>query len=92
MNDAVFERLAHLLGPEGVERDPKGLPRAVPESDDALALVCQAAQDEGWRFRLEGNASWLPAVHSMSLKKTSACFNAGWIRAKKRSAKWSSRT
>jgi len=61
MNDAVFERLAHLLGPEGVERDPKGLPRAVPESDDALALVCQAAQDEGWRFRLEGNASWLPA-------------------------------
>lgn len=61
MKDAVFERLAHLLGPEGVERDPKGLPRAVPESDDALALVCQAAQDEGWRFRLEGNASWLPA-------------------------------
>jgi len=60
MNDAVFRRLAHLLGPEGVERDPRGLPRAVPESDDALALVCQAAQDEGWRFRLEGNGSWLP--------------------------------
>lgn len=61
MKDAIFGRLVHLLGPEGVERDPKGLPRAVPESDDALALVCQAAQDEGWRFRLEGNASWLPA-------------------------------
>lgn len=61
MKDAIFERLVHLLGPEGVERDPKGLPRAVPESDDALALVCQAAQDEGWRFRLEGKASWLPA-------------------------------
>ncbi len=60
MKDPIFERLVHLLGPEGVERDPKGLPRAVPESDDALALVCQAAQDEGWRFRLEGNASWLP--------------------------------
>jgi FAD/FMN-containing dehydrogenase len=60
MNNAVFQRLAHLLGPEGVERDPRGLPRAVPESDDALALVCQAAQDEGWRFRLEGAGSWLP--------------------------------
>ncbi len=60
MTDAVFQRLAHLLGPGGVERDSRGLPRAVPESDDALALVCQAAQDEGWRFRLEGNGSWLP--------------------------------
>jgi FAD/FMN-containing dehydrogenase len=61
MSDAVFQRLARLLGPEGVERDPRGLPRAVPESDDALALVCQTAQDEGWRFRLEGNGSWLQA-------------------------------
>jgi len=60
MTDAVFQRLARLLGPEGVERDPRGLPRAVPESDDALALICQAAQDEGWHFRLEGHGSWLP--------------------------------
>lgn len=60
MSDLVYQRLARLLGPGGVERDSHGLPRAVPESDDALALVCQAAQDEGWRVRLEGNASWLP--------------------------------
>jgi glycolate oxidase FAD binding subunit len=59
MSDVVFDRLQHLLGPEGVERDPHGLPRAVPESDDALALVCQAALHEGWKFRLEGRASWL---------------------------------
>ncbi|MBP9198565.1 MAG: FAD-binding oxidoreductase, partial [Gemmatimonadales bacterium] len=59
MTDAVWQRLTRLLGPEGVERDPRGLPRAVPESDDALALVCQAAQDEGWRMRLEGRGSWL---------------------------------
>jgi glycolate oxidase FAD binding subunit len=59
MSDAVFERLRLLLGPEGVERDPRGLPRAVPESDDAMALVCQAAQDAGWHCRLEGSASWL---------------------------------
>ncbi len=60
MTDAVWQRLSRLLGPEGVERDPRGLPRAVPESDDALALVCQAARDEGWRVRLEGRGSWLP--------------------------------
>jgi FAD/FMN-containing dehydrogenase len=60
MREAVFDRLRNLLGPEGVERDPRGLPRAVPESDDALALVCQAAQDERWRFRLEGRGSWIP--------------------------------
>lgn len=61
MNHAVSERLTRLLGPEGVERDPRGLPRAVPESDDALVLVCQAALDEGWKIRIEGNGSWLPA-------------------------------
>jgi FAD/FMN-containing dehydrogenase len=60
VSNALFDRLRLLLGPEGVERDPRGLARAVPESDDALALVCQAAQDEGWRFRLEGRGSWLP--------------------------------
>jgi FAD/FMN-containing dehydrogenase len=59
MSDAIFTRLTALLGPEGVERDARGLPRAVPDTDDALVLVCQAAQQEGWRFRLEGNASWL---------------------------------
>lgn len=60
MNEPVLERLRQLLGPEGIERDPRGLPRAVPESDDALALVCQAAQDENWRLRVEGQGSWLP--------------------------------
>jgi FAD/FMN-containing dehydrogenase len=72
MSDAVFDRLRALLGPEGVERDPRGLPRAVPESDDALALVCQAAQQEGWRFRLEGRGSWLaidaPADFALSTR------------------------
>lgn len=60
MSNRAFERLRNLLGPEGVERDPHGLPRAVPESDDALALVCQTAQVEGWKARVEGQGSWLP--------------------------------
>src|SRR5690242_6871637 len=59
MSDAIFDRLRHLLGPEGVERDQDGMPRAVPESDDAMALVCQAAHDAAWRCRLEGGGSWL---------------------------------
>jgi FAD/FMN-containing dehydrogenase len=61
VSNAVTERLTRLLGPEGVERDSRGLPRAVPESDDALVLVCQAALDEGWKIRIEGNGTWLPA-------------------------------
>ncbi len=72
MSQPVLERLRRLLGPEGIERDARGLPRAVPESDDALALVCQAAQDEGWRFRLEGQGSWLspdaPADFALSTR------------------------
>lgn len=60
MSQPVLERLRLLLGAEGVERDPRGLPRAVPESDDALALVCQAAQEAGWKLRIEGQGSWLP--------------------------------
>ncbi len=56
----VLDRLRQLLGAEGVEQDPRGLPRAVPESDDALALVCQAAGQEGWKVRVEGRGSWVP--------------------------------
>ncbi len=56
----VLERLRRLLGAEGVEQDLHGVPRAVPESDDALALVCQAAGEEGWKVRIEGRGSWVP--------------------------------
>lgn len=72
MSDPVFDHLRHLLGPEGVEADQDGLPRAVPESDDAMALVCQAAHDATWHCRLEGNGSWLapdaPCDLSLSTK------------------------
>jgi glycolate oxidase FAD binding subunit len=60
VSDQIYHRLRNLLGPEGVERDPNGLPRAVPESDDAMALVCGAAHEAGWHCRLEGRGSWLP--------------------------------
>jgi FAD/FMN-containing dehydrogenase len=61
MTDAIFTRLRALLGTTGVERDPNGVPRAAPESSDALSLVCRLAHEEGWKIRVEGRGTWLPA-------------------------------
>ena len=61
MNDAVLPRLRALLGTAGVERDPDGLPRATPDSDEAVSQVCRLAHEEGWKIRLEGRGTWLPA-------------------------------
>jgi FAD/FMN-containing dehydrogenase len=43
-----------------VERDAQGVPRATPESPDALSLVCRLAHEEGWKIRVEGRGTWLP--------------------------------
>ena len=59
MSDVVFGRLRALLGTGGVERDADGLPRATPDSADALSLVCRLAHDEGWKIRVEGHGTWL---------------------------------
>jgi FAD/FMN-containing dehydrogenase len=56
----IFARLRALLGPGSVDRDPDNLPRATPDSTDALALVCRLAHDEGWKIRIEGHATWQP--------------------------------
>ncbi len=61
MKEVVFGRLRALLGTAGVERDASGLPRATPETADALSLVCRLAHDEGWKIRVEGNGTWLPS-------------------------------
>ena len=61
MSETVAARLRALLGTGGVERDPDGLPRATPDSAEALSLVCRLAHDEGWKVRIEGQGTWLPA-------------------------------
>lgn len=61
MSDVVHGRLRALLGTGGVEREPSGLPRAIPETADALSLVCRLAHEEGWKIRIEGQSTWLPA-------------------------------
>ena len=59
MSDPTFTRLRALLGTTGVERDPQGVPRATPETSDALSLVCRLAHEEGWKIRVEGRGTWL---------------------------------
>ena len=75
MSEALYTRLQALLGPGGVERDAKGLPRAVPESDDALAMVCALASEEGWKLRLEGAGTWLSADAPADLSLSTRSLN-----------------
>lgn len=60
MSDAIYARLRALLGTTGVERDSNGVPRATPDTADALTLVCRLAHEEGWKIRVEGRGTWLP--------------------------------
>lgn len=58
----IVRRIRAILGPDApVESGAGGLPRVTPRSEDALALVLQAASAEGWRVRIEGAATWMPA-------------------------------
>jgi len=61
VSDVVHGRLRALLGTSGVDRDASGLPRAIPDSADALSLVCRLAHEERWKIRIEGQGTWLPA-------------------------------
>ena len=60
MSDPIYTRLRALLGTTGVERDSNGVPRATPDTADALTLVCRLAHEEGWKIRVEGRGTWLP--------------------------------
>lgn len=61
MSSAIFMRLRHALGDAAVEADRDGRPRALPDSTDAVAQVCGLAHEQGWRVRLEGRGTWMPA-------------------------------
>jgi FAD/FMN-containing dehydrogenase len=60
MSSAVLDRLRALLGGSAVSCDPDGLPRAVPDSVDAVAATLRVAEEAAWRVRIEGHGSWLP--------------------------------
>lgn len=59
MSERIASDLRRLLGDGAVERTDDGLPRALPESTEAVASVCAAAHAAGWRIRIEGAGSWL---------------------------------
>ncbi len=51
-----------MLGPDAVvDTDASGMPRVAPRAEEGVALVLQAAATEGWRVRIEGRGSWVPA-------------------------------
>ena len=60
----IVERVKALLGRDSVLEDmgpPDGLPRVAPSSPDAVALLLGTAREEGWRVRVEGAGTWMPA-------------------------------
>ena len=70
MSGDVLDRLRALLGPAAVSRDPDGIPRAVPDSTEAVAATLRLADECGWRVRLEGHGSWVPPDASADLALT----------------------
>src|SRR2546427_1182094 len=60
---SLLDRVRALLGDDAVEiaGGPDAVPRVAPASPDAVALLLGTAREEGWRVRLEGAGTWLPA-------------------------------
>lgn len=75
MSDRIGRELRELLGEAALERATDGLPRALPDSTEALAAVCAHAHASGWRVRVEGHGSWLPADAPADLAIGTAALN-----------------
>src|SRR6266404_2436 len=60
---SLVDRVRALLGDDAVDvaATPDGVPRVAPSSPDAVALLLGTAREEGWRVRIEGAGTWLPA-------------------------------
>jgi glycolate oxidase FAD binding subunit len=57
---ALHTRLRQEFGHAAIESAPDGVPRAVPDTTQAVADLCGLAEREGLRVRIEGRGSWLP--------------------------------
>lgn len=58
----ILRRIGSLLGdPALVGPDAGGMPRVAPRTEEQCAAVLSLAASEGWRVRLEGGGSWIPA-------------------------------
>jgi len=56
----AVDRLLAALGPEAVQLDTSGIPKASPATEEGVRLACQVASEAGWRIRVEGAGTWLP--------------------------------
>lgn len=59
MTDGMLQRLREVVGASGVERDPTGLPRVVPDTTETMSRLMALAHARSWRARVEGNGTWL---------------------------------
>src|SRR5438094_646982 len=69
---SLVDRVRALLGDDAVDvaTTPDGVPRIAPGSPDAVALLLGTAREEGWRVRVEGAGTWLPAAAPADLALT----------------------
>src|SRR5207249_11205824 len=69
---SLVDRVRALLGDDAVDvaATPDGLPRVAPASPDAVALLLGTAREEGWRVRVEGAGTWMPADAAADLALT----------------------
>src|SRR6266511_575064 len=60
---SLLDRVRALLGSDAVDltATADGVPRVAPASPDAVALLLGTAREEGWRVRIEGAGTWMPA-------------------------------
>ena len=73
----IVRRVRSLLGPDAlVDTDHSGMPRVAPRSEAAVALVLGTAAQEGWRVRIEGAGSWVPADAPADLALTTRNLNS----------------
>lgn len=59
MSTSVANAVRELLGEDALERDSAGLPRAVPDSTDAMARLLGLAHARNLTLRIEGAGGWL---------------------------------
>ena len=58
----IRRHIQAILGADGaVDADARGTPRAAPRTEDECALILMTAAAEGWRVRIEGSGTWIPA-------------------------------
>lgn len=72
-----MRRIRALLGADAiVDTDRTGMPRISPRTEDACALVLGVANAEGWRVRVEGAGTWMPADAPADLSLSTRELNA----------------